>query len=67
MGCYPRGTAPGGALDMAGNVWEWTHTPWAESHDLPRSMEVADDAKQVTLKRGVLGVIHIERGGRNDG
>jgi formylglycine-generating enzyme required for sulfatase activity len=37
---------------MAGNVWEWTHTPWTENHDPPRSTEVADGAKRFTLKMG---------------
>jgi formylglycine-generating enzyme required for sulfatase activity len=52
VGCYPRGAAPGGALDVAGNVWEWTHTPWAENHDPPRSTERADDAARFTFKWG---------------
>jgi formylglycine-generating enzyme required for sulfatase activity len=52
VGCYPAGAAPNGTLDMAGNVWEWTHTPWVENHDPPRSTEVADDAGRFTLKGG---------------
>jgi formylglycine-generating enzyme required for sulfatase activity len=37
VGSYPEGATPYGALDMAGNVWEWTATRWLK--DYPYEVE----------------------------
>jgi formylglycine-generating enzyme required for sulfatase activity len=47
VGCYPAGAAPCGALDMAGNVWEWTAGEY-------RSYPEAKEAFMSTSGRRVL-------------
>ena len=35
VGVYPEGAAPCGALDLAGNVWEWTASRWGPEVERP--------------------------------
>jgi hypothetical protein len=37
VGCYPAGASAVGALDMAGNVWEWTSDLWRPDRESARS------------------------------
>jgi formylglycine-generating enzyme required for sulfatase activity len=52
VGCYPLGAAPCGALDMLGNVWEWTGSSWTDNHARRQSMILANNATQFTVKGG---------------
>lgn len=42
VGCYPAGAAACGALDMAGNVWEWTADVWQSYPGAQRSFRDED-------------------------
>ncbi len=56
VGIYPAGAAPGGHLDMAGNVWEWCEDDW---HSNEKSVS-EDNSAWIDEPRGSYRVL---RGG----
>ena len=56
VGSYPKGASAYGALDMAGNVWEWT-ADWFDENYYRRTGVSLDPAGPIT------GVTRVTRGG----
>jgi formylglycine-generating enzyme required for sulfatase activity len=55
VGSFPEGSSWCGALDMAGNVWEWVGDWWSESYDA--------NYARVDPVGPVSGTLHVARGG----
>ena len=54
VGKYPEGASPYGALDMAGNVWEWVADWYSETYyaSSPTSNPLGPDSGQYRVLRG---------------
>ena len=57
VGAYPEGAADCGALDLIGNLWEWTATPFAgypgfRAHPYPQYSEVFFGSGMPVLRGG---------------
>ena len=51
VGSFPTGASWVGALDLSGNVWEWTSSLWAD-YPYDATHESASDADQSRVMRG---------------
>jgi retron-type reverse transcriptase len=54
VGNYPDGASPYGALDMAGNVWEWVNDSWDSSYyeDSPNENPLGPKSNGTKVLRG---------------
>ncbi|MFI0606675.1 MAG: alpha/beta fold hydrolase [Anaerolineae bacterium] len=63
LGCFPDGTSPYGAMDLCGNVWEWTRSLWGMTDfnlDFPYPYERGDGREDALAPFGAARVV---RGG----
>ncbi len=52
VGSYPSGASPYGALDMAGNVWEWTSSSYAQYPYDPKDGREDPESSEGRVLRG---------------
>ena len=60
VGCFPSGASPYGALEMIGNVWEWTRSLWGEDWyepDFKYPYNPQDGREKLDAPREVLRVL----------
>lgn len=66
VGSHPEGASPYGALDMAGNVWEWVEDQYREEYYAPApveddAVEDGDDDHAIYDWRILRGGCHVSR------
>ncbi len=65
VGAFPTGVSPDGVMDMSGNVWEWTHSPWTKDHSAQKADLDSDAVEPADLAEAnaTPGAMRVIRGG----